>query len=80
MATPQKRIEDLSFEEALKELETIVRRLETGEANLEQAIADYENGMQLKALCQKKLEEARLKVEKIVKDTSGQLTTEALGE
>lgn len=80
MASPQKRIEDLSFEEALKELEGIVRRLETGEASLEQAIGDYEAGMQLKSLCQKKLEEARLKVEKIVKDTSGQLTTEALGE
>lgn len=73
MAANPKNITDLSFEDALKELEGIVRRLETGEASLEQAISDYERGMQLKSLCQQKLESAKLKVDKIVKQAEGQL-------
>lgn len=73
MAAAPRNISELSFEEALKELEGIVRRLETGEASLEQAITDYERGMQLKSLCQQKLESAKLKVDKIVKQAEGQL-------
>lgn len=73
MASVPKNMSELSFEDALKELEGIVRRLETGEASLEQAITDYERGMQLKSLCQQKLEGAKLKVDKIVKQAEGQL-------
>lgn len=57
---------DLSFESALRELEAIVKRMETGDAELDKAIADYERGMTLKSFCEKKLQDARLKVEKIV--------------
>ena len=56
---------DLSFEEALRQLEEIVSVLERGDISLDQAIAAYEKGTSLKAHCQKRLEEARLKVEKI---------------
>lgn len=56
---------DLSFEEALRQLEDIVSVLERGDISLDEAIAAYEKGTSLKAHCQKRLEEARLKVEKI---------------
>ena len=55
----------LSFEEALRQLEEIVTVLERGDISLDEAIAAYEKGTSLKAHCQKRLEEARLKVEKI---------------
>ena len=57
--------ENLSFEDALKELETIVEKLERGEVSLNDAVAAYERGAMLKKLCQDRLDEARLKVDKI---------------
>lgn len=65
-----------SFEEALKELEAIVRRLESGGQDLEAAIKDYERGAALKTLCEKRLSEARLKVEKIIGAKEGKPVTE----
>lgn len=62
---------DLPFEAAMKELEEIVRRLESGGGDLDGAIRDYERGMQLKQHCQKKLEQATLKIEAVVKRESG---------
>ncbi|MCA6226237.1 MAG: exodeoxyribonuclease VII small subunit, partial [Phenylobacterium sp.] len=59
-------IAKLSFEQALAELERIVGQLETGQAPLEESIALYERGALLKAHCETRLEQARLKVEKIV--------------
>lgn len=61
---------ELSFEEALRQLEEIVSVLERGDISLDEAIAAYEKGTSLKAHCQKRLEEARLKVEKIDVPTS----------
>jgi len=58
-------VEALSFEEALAELEQIVGRLESGQGSLDDAIKAYERGSYLKKHCQKKLDEARMKVEKI---------------
>ena len=60
-----KAIESLTFEEALRELEDIVRLLERGDMELEKSIAAYERGIALKKLCDQKLEGAKLKVEKI---------------
>ena len=57
--------ENLSFEDALKELETIVEKLERGEVSLDDAVTAYERGAMLKKLCQDRLDEARLKVDKI---------------
>lgn len=71
-AAPETAIESLSFEDALKELERIVETLERGQGSLDDAIAAYERGARLKKYCQTKLEEARLKVEKIKLDESGQ--------
>ena len=55
----------LSFEDALTELEGIVASLERGEISLDDAISAFERGTELKILCQTRLEEARMKVEKI---------------
>ncbi len=52
----------LSFEEALKQLETIVSQLEGGEAPLDQALALYEQGVRLSRLCQQQLEQAEQRV------------------
>jgi exodeoxyribonuclease VII small subunit len=58
-------VDALSFEEALAELEQIVGRLESGQGSLDDAIMAYERGSELKKHCQRKLDEARMKVEKI---------------
>lgn len=55
----------LTFEEALNQLEGIVNQLERGEVSLDDAVAAYEKGSQLRKQCQDRLDEARLKVEKI---------------
>lgn len=59
-------LENISFEDALKELETIVRRLEEGKTSLDEAIKAYERGASLRLHCEKKLKDARLRVEQIV--------------
>ena len=64
-------VEDLSFEAALEELETIVSRLEQGEVDLEDSISLYERGMALKAHCEKKLKGAEMRLEKIVLGPDG---------
>lgn len=64
-------ISHLTFEEALKELETIVRTLESGETSLDDAISKYERGALLKDHCEKKLNEAKARVEKITLSKNG---------
>jgi exodeoxyribonuclease VII small subunit len=64
-------IESLSFEEALTELEGIVRALEGGRATLAQAIADYERGTALRRHCERKLSEAEAKVQAVVEGKAG---------
>lgn len=62
---------DLSFEDALARLETIVSRLESGQAPLEESITLYEEGARLKSHCEARLKEAQLRVEKIVVGSDG---------
>lgn len=62
----QKKIKEMSFEEALKELQEIVRQIELGKDSLDDMINQYERGNQLKKHCETKLKEAKLRVEKIV--------------
>lgn len=64
-------IEDVTFEEALQELEAIVTSLERGEISLDDAITAFERGTQLKSHCQSRLEEARMKVEQIKLPVAG---------
>jgi len=63
--------QDLSFEAALKELEKIVTELESGQAPLEKSLELYQRGAELKALCEARLEAARLQVEKISLSKTG---------
>jgi exodeoxyribonuclease VII small subunit len=70
-AKPAQDIASKSFEDALAELERIVRQLEQGDVPLEDSIRIYERGAALKAHCEKKLKEAELKVEKIVLGPEG---------
>jgi exodeoxyribonuclease VII small subunit len=72
----QAAIDKMSFEDALKELEEIVRSLESGQAKLDDAIRSYERGAALKRHCEAKLRDAQVKVEKIVQAPGGEATTE----
>ena len=64
-------VEDLSFEDALKELEGIVHRLETGDASLDESIALYERGDKLRARCAERLDQAQARIEAIRLDADG---------
>ncbi|HQT61970.1 MAG: exodeoxyribonuclease VII small subunit [Acidiphilium sp. 37-67-22] len=66
-------IDKLSFEDALAELERIVRGLETGQQKLEDAIAAYERGSRLKQHCEARLAEAESRVQSIVARADGAL-------
>lgn len=70
----EKPVDKLTFEEALAELEIIVRQLEAGEVELEKSIAIYERGAALKAHCESRLKSAELKVEQIVQGANGPTT------
>jgi exodeoxyribonuclease VII small subunit len=66
----------MSFEDALAELEQIVRRLEGGQVKLDEAILSYERGAQLKQHCEKKLNEAQQRVDRITIGPDGAVTAE----
>lgn len=69
-------IASLSFEDALSELEKIVRNLEEGKTRLDDAVAAYERGAALKRHCESKLKEAQLTVDKININADGSLSLE----
>ena len=58
-------LEKLTFEKAMKELEELVDSLDKGDVSLDEAIAAYDRGSQLKDYCEKKLQEAKMKVDTI---------------
>lgn len=64
----------LSFEEALRALEEVVRRLESGEAPLDESIELYARGDALRAHCQARLDAAQARIEAIVADRDGRAT------
>src|SRR5579871_4053913 len=69
-------IDAMSFEDALAELEQIVRRLEGGQVKLDEAIQSYERGALLKQHCERKLNEARQRADRIVVGPDGALSAE----
>ncbi|MGE0419925.1 MAG: exodeoxyribonuclease VII small subunit [Acetobacteraceae bacterium] len=71
-------IAKLSFEDALAELEQIVRGLEGGQQKLEDAIKAYERGAALRKHCEDKLAEAEARVAAIVRNADGSVTTRPL--
>lgn len=69
----EKDIKDLSFEEALAQLENLVRELESGRIKLDDAVTAYERAVSLKKLCENKLKDAQLKIEKIEITPDGEM-------
>ncbi len=69
-------IKAMKFEDALDELEKIVRSLEAGDTKLDDAISAYERGALLKAHCEAKLAEAKARVDKISLSAGGDATSE----
>ena len=65
-------IDQMSFEDAMKELESVVGKLEHGDATLDQSIALYERGAKLRAHCERRLRAAEERVEKIMLSASGE--------
>ena len=74
-ANEKDNINDMSFEEAMMALEEITRNLEGGRIKLEEAVAAYTKGMELKKICEDKLSAAKLKIEQIGMAQDGNLTT-----
>lgn len=68
----------LSFEDALVQLESIVRELEGGKIKLDDAVEAYEKATALKKFCEEKLKAAQLKIEKINVSPEGVVSTEPL--
>ncbi|MEQ8742145.1 exodeoxyribonuclease VII small subunit [Parasphingorhabdus sp.] len=71
MSETNEDLSTLNFEDALKRLEDIVRKLESGDVPLDQSIALYSEGEKLRGLCQQRLEAAQAKIEKITLDRDG---------
>jgi exodeoxyribonuclease VII small subunit len=67
-------VKKLSFERAMEELESIVKRLEDGKVPLEESVAIYERGEALKRRCEELLRQAEARVDKITLDSSGQVS------
>lgn len=70
----------LSFENAMGELEQIIRNLENGKISLEESISAYERGVALKNHCEAKLNDARMKIEKISLGPNGALSVQPFEE
>ncbi|WP_375390622.1 exodeoxyribonuclease VII small subunit [uncultured Sphingomonas sp.] len=66
-----KPIEEMAFEEALRELEQVVGRLESGDASLDESIALYERGDRLRRRCGERLDQAQARIEAIRLDAEG---------
>lgn len=71
---------EIKFEDALKKLEKIVSDLESGVLSLDDSLKKYEEGVKLAQFCSKKLEDARRKVEILVKTSSGKLEAKPFDE
>ncbi|NVN10264.1 MULTISPECIES: exodeoxyribonuclease VII small subunit [Nguyenibacter] len=68
----------LSFEDALAQLEEIVRQLEGGQLRLQDAIASYERGAALRRHCDSKLSEAEARIQAIIQRADGTLETSSM--
>ena len=74
----EKEKKELKFEEALEKLEKIVEDLEGGDLSLDESMKRYEEGIHLSKLCSKRLEEAKKRIELLLKNEDGKFATKAL--
>ena len=72
--TTNSDVTTLTFERAIEELESIIKRLEEGKVPLEESVAIYERGEALKRRCEELLRQAEARVDKITTDANGQVT------
>jgi len=72
--------EKIKFEKALERLEEIVTRLEDGDLELEKSLQMFEEGIKMAKICQSRLSSAEKKIEKLVKDNMGDISTEPIDE
>jgi exodeoxyribonuclease VII small subunit len=77
MATTKK---ELSFEAALKRLEELVEKMESGETDLDSMVKSFEEGRELVKLCTERLSSVERKVEELVKDSSGKVSSKSFSE
>ena len=70
----EKSTENFKFEQAMADLETLVNQLEKGDMPLDEALGAFEKGVGLVKKCQTKLQDAELRVEKVLADASGKAT------
>lgn len=70
----------ITFEQAMSELDEIVRKLENGQIPLEEAVKTYEKGIELKKICEEELKNAEMKIEKLQIQNGTPVQTEALDE
>lgn len=75
-----KKNDEQKFEGALARLEEIVSRLEKGDVELDEALTLFTEGTQMAQLCQKKLAEAQTRIEKLVKDREGEVSTAPMAD
>lgn len=71
---------EIKFEEALKKLEKIVEDLEKGDLSLDEALKKYQEGIELSRLCNQRLENAKRKIDCLVKNKKGEFELKPFGE
>lgn len=71
---------EIKFEEALKKLEKIVEDLEKGDLSLEEALKKYQEGIELSRVCSQRLENAKKKIDVLVKNKKGEFELKPLEE
>ena len=71
---------EIKFEEALKKLEKIVEDLEKGDLSLDEALKKYQEGIELSRLCSQRLENAKKKIDVLVKNKKGEFELKPLDE
>ena len=76
MSENKNDLENLGFEEAYAQLESIVERMERGDQNLEVSLSDFEQGVALMKHCHSVLKNAEQKVDILIKDNDGMFSTE----
>jgi exodeoxyribonuclease VII small subunit len=76
MARKDKENQEPGFEDALKRLEELVSRMESGTMGLDEMVGAFEEGQRLIAVCSAKLNEVERKIEMLVKDDAGKITAQ----
>jgi len=71
---------EVKFEEALKKLEKIVEDLERGDLSLDEALKKYQEGIELSRVCSQRLENAKKKIDVLVKTKKGEFELKPLDE